>query len=586
MANIVAQGGKTVLATILVLSQVGAVYALPAPINVSGNLGYNYRSFDGAGETENDSHLYQLTLNANSYIWQPWFANVNTTLVGTVEDVSSESNTGGSSSNETQFLSGELNLNLLPLSRTPFVLNYRVTDSRTDDMNVDDSKVAFVGDQLETERLELKQSYITEGGNRIQFRYDDNHWESSRNGDYDDVLYGLEFDFKSAKHRLFMRGALQEIEMSKTDKTTERQTIDFDHFYFPNRDFRLDSSLSHFNVDNTVGVPDGSVGETDSETLMQQASSIFFWRPGNRLLQVSGGVRAMKLEGESNATTNETLSISADVGAYYQMTNNFRLNGQAVVSTNDNDDSSSTNSRQSLGGLYQSDLYDWRKSSYQWYVDGDVVNQINDGEDDRSASVRVGHDLQRTWHPSHGDVSFSGSQSLTETFSDTADSDFTTSIVNSATLGWGRYKGANSTSAQLQLQDTRFFADSGDRDQQFVHLQFSRQQGITHRSTLTGYVTMQYVRYDYQLSNDVYDVTTTTAQLDYRHSRIFGIPRLRFGSIVYVSKASEDSGVDRAEWENRIDYTIGLVDTSASLRLMDIDGEDLSLLVFRLTRRF
>jgi hypothetical protein len=81
-------------------------------------------------------------------------------------------------------------------------------------------------------------------------------------------------------------------------------------------------------------------------------------------------------------------------------------------------------------------------------------------------------------------------------------------------------------------------------------------------------------------------VTTTTGQVNYRHSRIFGVPQLHFLSDLRISRAATDEANDRAEWENRLDYNIGLLDISLSWRRIDTETEDFDLLYLQATRRF
>jgi hypothetical protein len=64
------------------------------------------------------------------------------------------------------------------------------------------------------------------------------------------------------------------------------------------------------------------------------------------------------------------------------------------------------------------------------------------------------------------------------------------------------------------------------------------------------------------------------------------VTQLHFLSDYRISKAATDSTNDRAEWENRLDYNIGLLDISLSWRMIDTDGEDFNLVYLQATRRF
>ena len=80
--------------------------------------------------------------------------------------------------------------------------------------------------------------------------------------------------------------------------------------------------------------------------------------------------------------------------------------------------------------------------------------------------------------------------------------------------------------------------------------------------------------------------TSATGQINYQHMRIFGVPSLQFQSDLRVSQASTSEGANRDEWENRLDYTIGLVNTSLSYRILDDGVNNSKILYFRVMRRF
>ena len=138
---------------------------------------------------------------------------------------------------------------------------------------------------------------------------------------------------------------------------------------------------------------------------------------------------------------------------------------------------------------------------------------------------------------------------------------------------------------QLTVRDGRDFGDS-DAVEEFVNFQAVRNQPINRSSSLSGNLTIQSVHREYSSLNTSDTITTTTGQINYQHSRIFGVPQLHFLSDFRISKAASDNTNDRAEWENRLDYNIGLLDISLSWRRIDTDGDDFDLLYLQATRRF
>ena len=99
-------------------------------IDWSGNVGYTYRSLTNSENPTNDTVSNQVrgTLNASTYIWQPWFAMTQANITMTQDDTQFDNNTGSL----TTIVTGDLDLGILPRSRTPFQLSYRASDSRVD----------------------------------------------------------------------------------------------------------------------------------------------------------------------------------------------------------------------------------------------------------------------------------------------------------------------------------------------------------------------------------------------------------------------------------------------------------------------
>lgn len=111
-----------------------ALWALPSLaavelVDVSGSVGYALRSLSGSSNLDTTSNQLRGVVNARSYIWQPWFATADASLRFTRDSSDYE---GGGASTDTSILSGDLDLNVLAQSRTPFSLSYSASDSRVD----------------------------------------------------------------------------------------------------------------------------------------------------------------------------------------------------------------------------------------------------------------------------------------------------------------------------------------------------------------------------------------------------------------------------------------------------------------------
>jgi len=557
-----------------------------APIEVSGDLGYTFRSLTSDVTGDSLSHQLRGGVNAKTWLWQPWLVTVDLGLRGTFDD-SQTDNVGVTTSHTAQILTGDLNLGILPQSRTPLSISFRASDSRVDTLTGDNPLTGLGGREYSTQRLAIKQRYFTENGQRLMAYFDQNHWDS--NGDtYDDWLIGADASVRLPKQTLTAKASYQNSDYSVLDQNTKTSVINIDHFYYPDRALRIDSMASQYNYDRTSTQPLNSTNQADSTTDLTQLSSFVFYRPEDMPLSVSGGVRLYDLSGETTGNSVAVKNMSATAGMFYQWTKNLRFDANADLSSNDNNDTTITTSRERLGALYQSDIHDiFDGMTWQWY--SSMSGQYRDADGDRSgtAEFSIGHDTQKIWMLSQSETwRFSFSQSGSRNrLSDGGTNTDTTRLNHSTSLSWDIHDPSGMTMLQVTLADSR---ENGDvsNNQQFVNFQVLRSQNIDRVSTLNGNLTMQKVRRDFNGAGNNDTVTTATGQISYNHSRIMGVPHLQFTSDLRVSKAVSDEWVNRGEWENRLDYVIGLLDTRLSWRKTVLDSDNYDLVYIQVSRRF
>ncbi len=575
------------------------VAPMAAPVDLSGELGYAYRLLKSDSE-ETVSNQLRGAIRGKTYLWQPWVATLDAgvRLTQDATNYSLISNTNVDDSTTT-LVTGDVNLNVIPQSRYPLSISYQVNDSRVNMVNTITSPLTAAGSrEFKTRRFSVRQNIDAQEAGRYQWNFDTNVWDSSNSEKYSDWLLGAGADIRVDDHRFQLRGSYKSIDRAVLNQASTNLTLSGDHFFFnPDSDIRVDTSLDYYQY-NTKGQASAVVfsnGEVD--TTSQQLSSFLFWRPVDRKVTASAGVRLFNLTSEAGSTNtataainNETelLSLNATAGGLYQYTKNLRFDANVNFSTNDNGSNSDSAYLGRIGGLLQSDIHEviWGMG-YQWYASGAAQFQSTESDDVASMDLRLGHDANRAWF--NDDKSSTSRLGLSQALSSvTASGNEDTSNLRhdlSATLGWDHYGGSGTTFSQLTVSDARTFGDR-DSDQQLINLQLSRTQNLSRRSSLTGNVTAQSVRQNFSAQNASETSTTTTGSVNYQHSRAFGMPRLRFGSDLRLSRASDSRGIDRSEWENRLDYSVGLVDTMASWRLIDAGEQDYSLVYFQVTRRF
>lgn len=588
------------------------------PAEVTGNLGYNYRLLRGPDDSKTASNQFLINLRANSYIWQPWFATAEggLTLMRDAASVSKANPDSGLQDSSSNIVTGEFNLNLLPQSRSPFSMRYLTSNSRVDMGRISSAPVTFTNLEFDTRRLELRQSYLTEQNDRFLFRYDTAKWSSVTDGSYDDSLLGVEMDMRRSKQNLLVKLSQGTTEHSLSRLRNESLIFDLSHFYTASPALRVDTKASYYNFDRSFRVTSASATSGSSTTNIAQASTFVFWRPEASPLSLSGGVRAFKLDGNTPLDSNSSLNLSANLGGFYQYSKRLRLDGSAAVTATDSNGVATRISRQQAGVLYQSDIMDLFKGSgtYQWYATGSADNQTDKADNQlphknesrQSVYATLAHNGQKTWlvnetssvrlslgQSLNGFYRFGGSDTITaqqdhqgtvanRQFAGIASAN--TRLDHTGTVAWSQSDSGTST-VQTTLSDSRSLSDTKD-NQQLANFQVMRTQPINRLSFLSGNLTVQYVRQDFPGLGPASNITTATGRIDYQHSSVLGITNLRFLSNLFVSRSATQQGIDRSEWDNRLDYAIGLLDASLSLRLIQIDGQNSNLLLFRIARRF
>ncbi len=576
------------------------VAPLAAPINLSGDVGYAYRLMKG-GNSETVSNQLRGSIRGGSYLWQPWVATVGVNLRLTQDyNDYKEGQSASVSNSKTILTTGELNLNVIPQSRFPISISYQMNDSRVDTMNTITSPLSSAGSrEFSTRRFSIRQNITADNALRFKWNLDSNQWDSSNSEKYSDWLLGASADLGFNDHRLQLRTNYKSIDRAVLSQESTNLTVSADHFYHTQaRALRVDTSVDYYQY-QTKGVASDIVfsnGEVDTASL--QASSFVFWRPVDRKVSASAGVRVFTLASDAISTNtaettirNETelLSLNATAAGLYQYTKNTRFDGNVNFSVNDNGTEDNNSYLGRLGALLQSDIHEIPLGmAYQWRVSAAAQTQgIERNKQYQTLSVNLGHDANRSWlnDDKSSALRFGWSQAVNASLESGDEDANSQRFDHSVNVGWDRYGDRDSTYSQLTLSDARTLGDR-ESDQQLVNLQLTRTQNMTRRSTLTGNITAQSVRQNFAGQDQNEISTTTTGAINYQLSSVFGIPRLRYGFDARVSRASQDSGIDRAEWENRLDYSVGLVDTRASWRLIDAGEQDYTLVYFQVTRRF
>ncbi len=602
-----------------------SVAGVLGPVDLSGYLGYNYRSLTEAGGQESLSHQFSGTLNGSTYLWQPWLATTDASFTFT-QDSSEYSSGQISDSTSSQIVTGNIGLNVLSRSRAPFTARLQLSDSRVDREQVGGTPVAFVGEEYSSTYLGLKQVYRGGSGDRYQARLDLRSWDSSRSGRYTERSLGVDADVRRAQQRFVARGNYSGSDRSTADQENRSLTLDLSHFYYPSRSFRLDSKVSLYDYDRSFLDP-SSLDTRLSSTRITQASSFAFWRPQKSPLTVSVGARVSATDSSPDAVSGTgQLQLAANAGAFYRVSQHLRFDASVSATIRESVDNVSNASivneyyRGRIGGLYSSKWYSFGGAMYQWYSDGGLESGADPLSKTLFADASLGHNLSRTWWPiertTPGSLRFNFNQAIVLSDGWVSYAGDTTQVDGAVEASAYKLRHSGSVAfnsqlwngdvlAQVTLSDSRELA--GDKGvYQLINAQFNCTQEVGGKSILSGNFTVQQVLSEYDevirytgvdsvtgqnvVPGDVVtresDTTTRTASIRFEHMRTFGVPRLRFTSNYMVSKISTAGALDREDWESALSYRIGLLDANVSYRMTDTNGRNYDLLYFRVMRRF
>ena len=222
-----------ILLSLAVLAGAGVPALAEIPVEAHGSIGYNFRSLqDPQGQRTIDNQLLG-TLNLSSFIWEPWLATTEVNLTGTMDHADYN---GNASNANTDILTGEIHLNLLPQSRSPFQLIYAQSDSRVDNFSVDQPLVVYK-DEYQTKQLQLMQSYITDDGHRLMGQYDRTSYDSEHSGNYVDNKFSLEGDFHLPRNHLLGSASYESLNhvsdaspQTVDSHSSNRIFLDLNHF--------------------------------------------------------------------------------------------------------------------------------------------------------------------------------------------------------------------------------------------------------------------------------------------------------------------------------------------------------------------
>lgn len=553
----------------------------PVRFSVGGSVGYGMQRQNIGGSKSMSQSIYTtVNANADSFIWQPWLAKVNGGLgLNANRITNSTDNTGSKSSGA--FVTGRGIMSLVPYSRFPFEARFNRSDSRQS------SGLGTVSSDFKTTSFGLTQNYRNLIGDaNYMVSYDHSLWEGANSSSDKQDAWRLETSHQFTDQKLAISGASNRNVRVPSNEKSLYNNLMATHNYRPNDSFVVDTLASLLSNSRQA------LDETSVKN--KQLSSSAFWRANENKLAVNGGVRLFGYDTYSNTTTfAQSRTVNVNLGANYELSKHTRVNGSANVSQSSSSGIQSVTSSESVGASYTPDMIDLSIYSHTYSYTRSVAGSISNQNGSPIGSTQhftlsPGHGVSRNTALGGGSLTMNLNQNLSLDKDSLYPS--TSNLIHMGSLGWSLSEDQKTTLLHMSVSDSHSLG--GKRDfYQLINLQASINKNLSRYDALTGNLTIQRARQGGATWS--YIATSSSADLSYHHAQAFGVPRLGFASeLQIVSNAivppqSKPVGVQVSNsWENRLEYSIGMLQSRLGLRMADVNNVRQSLLWFDLSRQF
>ena len=544
------------------------------PVRYWGDISYEQRIESYEEGEDQTRKLAMLNLSANTFIWQPWFLNLNGGLGLAYNELDRDDDDDSTG----EIITGNAQMLLLPQSRFPLELHYKKQDSRvtgdaSGSLPYTNTNYGFV------------QNYRSiDKGVNLRLAYDQNQQETETLEKDTSKILNVSASKELDEHQIRMDANNEKTEQNTSNISYERNNAVLRHSYRPGTSFSMENTTSIVDVEEE----DGTYINTSKQF---QFMSNSFWRPKDKPYNINGGGRYYSLIGENGLLTTDSDTLNAYTGVNYDVSKEVRIKGNITISRIGSSGTDTTTSTQSTGIRYSPQYIQLEVYRYSWNTSGSFLNRTGSTDEGQHVSGQIGHDLQRSYITGQqSNLSINYSQSYVKDYdSVTTDSQ---RINHSVAATWKKSSGESSTYMRLMATDSRLIDSAEDEYNQIINYQLTKLTSISRKSSFSGTLTIHSSRSKFSSSDDPGFTTTSTANLGYRHISVFGVPRLHFTSdLKYdaeITKPGTNSGVkeDRKSWVNRLEYMIGRLRVRLTLRSAEVNNSTYNILMFNVKRVF
>jgi hypothetical protein len=543
-----------------------------APIRWRGLLATDLRSFRADGQPARRELIESATLQATSYVYQPWFAQLAFGVTAIASQERGEQSSGGNTLGGTGLVS------VFPTSRFPFQANFERTDSRSSEQ--------FTGRDYLVQRAGVRQSYRSLGGDSNSSVAFDRSTLSSDSFGRDTV------DVYNAVHSRHLGPHSLEASANRTRNFREAgEEVQFDRV-FARHNYSAQGLLTAETLASYGATSQTLASQAGLKNEVVQLSTFATWRRSeDDPLFVTGGARLFQSQISDPSSDTEARSVMAHGAANYRVNPNLLVNGGGSVTQNSNGGGSVVLSSQFAGATYTPDARRFGEYLYTSNLGGNVTNQTGGEEGTRRIVTAQGtHGLNRLFEVAQSQsIGLNASQSVALSHDNNAGDLRTLSHFGSVSY---RLAATDTLSglASLSASDSR---SSGYADSSFqlVNLQLSGQANLGRYSSLVANFTVQGTRQ----GNGEPFVVSRNGGGTYQHQRAFGVAQLRYLAIYERNDYQLNTRLQgelnapheqvTSSLEQRLEYRIGKLEARVSYRIAEIDGKKNALLFLRVARQ-
>lgn len=590
-----------------------------APIRYWGVAAIDLRMRDVPASGQSTGEVFSGTVNAATYVWQPWFMQITGSL-GLVAAADRSDQNGRTTSVGGI---GSLDVGVFPTSRFPFSFYADVNDSRASAQVTDIDYRSY--------RMRVSQSYAPEfSGERYYGSYEYSRLKTINEGSIapgttvsttaDDTLQVLRLGAGRSWQHQSLEGDVSvsrnEREEADVVQSTRLDVANIRHAFLPSAAFAMNTGLSYTRaaVDAprslTLGITlPGSRTASDFTQLVSFAT--YRPAPGQWLYTESNAFmgtatfRAFDFGNDVDGAGNRSRGATGNLGLNYSLSPRTQLYSTTQLGYFSGDIEASSAAAQTFGVTYTADPIAWGKYRYQWTAGssgsvGTISGGPNDGTD-YLAQVTASHSLSRPLDlGSPGALVVAFNQGVGYSYGSEASGE---GAITTTLTGFWNSPGTNGTQAfaGLTLSDARRFGEFGGYFQ-LVNAQANLQVSLSRWSSLSTGLTFQATRSRQDRDDDIrpFDPFIDAIEGDWRssygvhamytHVRAFGVPRLVYTGLLQANSFDLDSrtvgNVDaplfKIDWlfENRLEYRIGKLMLMATVRWAEVENRGTSFLAF------